>query len=95
MNIVPRDGGNTLSGSFSTSNTTKNLQANNLNDGCVRGLAFSSSLKKHYDGSGAIGGPVVRIAVVLQRIGSRQPQFQQGNYFNKLQNQRVRRSGLA
>jgi hypothetical protein len=92
MNIVPRDGGNTFSGSFSTSHTTPDLQADNLSDELrARGLAFSSSLKRHYDTGGAIGGPVVRDKLWFfnaYRFGANQ-QFQQGNYFNKLQNQRV------
>jgi hypothetical protein len=92
MNIVPRDGGNIFSGSFSTSHTTQDLQADNLNDELrARGLAFSSSLKRHYDTGGAVGGPVVRDKLWFfnaYRFGANQ-QFQQGNYFNKLQNQRV------
>src|SRR5207249_7223780 len=61
MNIVPRDGGNTFSGSFSTSHSAPSLQADNLNDTLrARGLSFSSSLKKHYDTGGAFGGPIIR-----------------------------------
>jgi hypothetical protein len=92
MNIVPRDGGNTFSGSFSTSHTTPDWQADNLSEDLrARGLGFSPSLKKHYDTGGAIGGPVVRDKLWFfnaYRFGVNQ-QYQQGNYFNKLQNQRV------
>jgi hypothetical protein len=92
MNIVPRDGGNTFSGSFSTSHTTPSFQADNLNDDLrARGLSFSSSLKKHYDTGGAFGGPILRDKLWFfagTRFGANQ-QYQQGNYFNKLQNQRV------
>src|SRR5438477_7336109 len=92
MNIVPRDGGNTFSGSFSTSHTMPSLQADNLNDELrARGLSFSSSLKKHYDTGGAFGGPILRDKLWFfagSRFGANQ-QYQQGNYFNKLQNQRV------
>jgi len=92
MNIVPRDGGNTFSGSFNTSHTTPSFQADNLNDELrARGLSFSSSLKKHYDTGGAFGGPVLRDKLWFfagTRFGANQ-QYQQGNYFNKLQNQRV------
>ncbi len=92
MNIVPRDGGNTFSGSFNTSHTAPSLQADNLNDTLrARGLSFSSSLKKHYDTGGALGGPVIRDRLWFffgTRFGANQ-QYQQGNYFNKLQNQRV------
>ena len=92
MNIVPRDGGNTFSGAFNTSHTAPSLQADNLNDELrARGLSFSSSLKKHYDTGGAFGGPILRDRLWFfagTRIGANQ-QYQQGNYFNKLQNQRV------
>jgi carboxypeptidase family protein len=92
MNIVPKDGGNTFSGSFSTSHTTPDLQSNNLTDELrARGLGFSPSLKKHYDTGGAIGGPIVRDRLWFfnaYRFGANQ-QYQQGNYFNKLQNERV------
>jgi carboxypeptidase family protein len=92
MNIVPKDGGNTLSGSFSTSHSAQSLQADNLNDELrARGLGFSASLKKHYDTGAAIGGPLIRNRLWFfnaYRFGGNQ-QYQQGNYFNKLQNQRV------
>ena len=92
MNIVPKDGGNTFSGSFSTSHTTQAWQGDNLTDELrERGLGFSSSLKRHYDTGGAIGGPIVREKLWFfnaYRFGANQ-QFQQGNYFNKLQEQRV------
>ncbi len=92
MNIVPRDGGNTFSGAFNTSHSASSLQAGNLNDDLrARGLSFSSSLKKHYDTGGAFGGPILRDRLWFfagSRFGANQ-QYQQGNYFNKLQNQRV------
>ena len=92
MNIVPRDGGNTFSGAFNTSHSASSLQADNLNDDLrARGLSFSSSLKKHYDTGGAFGGPILRDRLWFfagTRFGANQ-QYQQGNYFNKLQNQRV------
>ncbi len=92
MNIVPKDGGNTFSGSFSTSHTTQSLQSDNLTDELrARGLRSSPSLKRHYDTGGAIGGPIKRDTLWFfgaSRFGANQ-QYQQGNYFNKLQNQRV------
>ncbi|MGH6692353.1 MAG: carboxypeptidase regulatory-like domain-containing protein, partial [Gammaproteobacteria bacterium] len=92
MNIVPKDGGNTFSGSFSTSHSSPDWQAGNLTDELrARGLGFSPSLKQHYDTGGALGGPIVRDRLWFYnayRFGANQ-QYQQGNYFNKLQNQRV------
>src|SRR5919109_138567 len=59
MNIVPKDGGNTFSGSFSTSHSRPSWQADNLTSELrQRGLSFSPSLKTHYDTGGAIGGPL-------------------------------------
>ncbi|OFW00453.1 MAG: hypothetical protein A3I61_04955 [Acidobacteria bacterium RIFCSPLOWO2_02_FULL_68_18] len=92
MNIVPKDGGNTFSGSFSTSHSSPDLQASNLSDELrARGLRFASSLKQHYDTGGAVGGPIVRDRLWFYgayRFGANQ-QYQQGNYFNKLQNVNV------
>jgi hypothetical protein len=92
MNIVPKDGGNRFSGSFSTSHTTPDLQSGNLSDELrTRGLGFAPSLKRHYDTGGALGGPIMRDKLWFfnaYRFGVNQ-QYQQGNYFNKLQNQRV------
>jgi hypothetical protein len=92
MNIVPRDGGNTFSGSFSTSHSSPSWQAENLTDALRRrGLSFSSSLKQHYDTGGALGGPIVRDRLWFfnaYRFGGNQ-QYQQGNYFNKLQDVNV------
>ncbi|MBI4885604.1 MAG: TonB-dependent receptor [Acidobacteria bacterium] len=88
MNIIPKDGGNTFSGSFSTSHSSPSLQASNLTDDLqARGLRFASSLKQHYDTGGAIGGPILRDKLWFYnayRFGGNQ-QYQQGNYFNKLQ----------
>jgi hypothetical protein len=92
MNIVPKDGGNTLSGSFSTSHSRPSWQADNLTSELQqRGLSFASSLKQHYDTGGAIGGPIIRDKLWFYnayRFGANQ-QYQQGNYFNKLQNVNV------
>jgi hypothetical protein len=92
MNIVPKDGGNTFSGSFSTSHSSPSWQAGNLTDELrQRGLSFSPSLKQHYDTGGALGGPIVRDRLWFfnaYRFGGNQ-QYQQGNYFNKLQDVNV------
>ncbi|MBI2186039.1 MAG: TonB-dependent receptor [Acidobacteria bacterium] len=92
MNIVPKDGGNTFSGSFSTSHSSPSWQSDNLTDELrTRGLSFSPSLKQHYDTGGAIGGPIVRDKLWFYnayRFGGNQ-QYQQGNFFNRLQKTNV------
>src|SRR5258705_190373 len=92
MNIVPRDGGNTVSGALNTWHTMPSLQAGNLNDELrARGLSFSSSLKKHYDTGGAFGGPPLRDKPGFfagTPIGAHH-QYQNGSHFNKLQDPRV------
>ena len=74
MNIIPKDGGNTFSGTFTTSNAWPGMQAGNLTDELIaRGLTPTSvgagsgapSLKKLYDIGGALGGPIKRQPVVF------------------------------
>ena len=92
INIVPKDGGNSFSGSFSTSHSSPDLQASNLTDALrQRGLNFSPSLKTHRDTGGAVGGPIRRNKLWFYnayRFGANE-QYQQGNFFNKLQNVNV------
>jgi hypothetical protein len=62
MNLIPRAGGNTFSGSALANGSHPNLQSSNFTDRLrTRGLqGASSSLKRLYDINGAIGGPVKR-----------------------------------
>ena len=93
MNIVPKDGGNTFSGSFSTSHSGPSFQRDNLNDDLrARGLRVTPpAVKKHYDTGGALGGPIKRDRLWFFSAfrGAANQQYQQGNYFNKLQNNPV------
>jgi hypothetical protein len=62
MNMIPKSGGNTFSGTVLVNGSGPSLQGDNvtpdLND---RGLAgASSTLKKLYDINGAVGGPIKR-----------------------------------
>jgi hypothetical protein len=59
MNIVPRTGGNRMSGSLFFSGTGQNLQANNVTpELAAAGLAAATPLQKVYDLNGAFGGPI-------------------------------------
>jgi hypothetical protein len=61
MNIIPREGGNTFSGSFFASGTNENLQSNNIDDELrALGLVSASSVKSNWEVNPAFGGPVIR-----------------------------------
>ena len=87
MNIVPKDGGNTFSGTFTTAHATSYLESDNLNDALrARGLGPTPSTKKIYDTGGGLGGPIKRDTLWFfgaHRSAVNQ-QYQQGNYYNKL-----------
>jgi hypothetical protein len=59
MNIIPREGGNTFSGSFFVTGTSDDLQSDNssqeLRD---RGLVSASSVKSNWEVNPAFGGPL-------------------------------------
>jgi hypothetical protein len=58
VNIIPKDGGNTLSGSFASAYAGPSLQNGNLTDALrARGLNTDISIRKSYDYGGALGGP--------------------------------------
>jgi hypothetical protein len=61
MNIVPREGGNTFSGSLFLAGTNEDLQSNNI-DAELRalGLVSASSVKSNWEVNPAFGGPLVR-----------------------------------
>jgi hypothetical protein len=60
MNIIPRAGGNTVSGNGSVGWTNGDLQGSNLSDELRRLNVTASPLIKGYDVSGAVGGPIER-----------------------------------
>ena len=61
MNIVPRQGGNSMSGLFFASGFGKKMQASNYTDELrARGAIQPTPLTRVYDVNGAVGGPIVR-----------------------------------
>jgi hypothetical protein len=62
MNLVPRSGGNTFSGTVLANGSHPNLQSSNVTDRLqARGLrGASTTLKRLYDLNGAVGGPISR-----------------------------------
>ena len=60
-NIIPRSGGNTYSGSAFFSGTGSNLQADNITDELqARGIPTAPTVRKNWDSSVALGGPIAR-----------------------------------
>jgi hypothetical protein len=59
VNIIPKDGGNLLSGTFAAAYAGPSLQQGNLTDALrARGLATDISIRRSYDYGGALGGPI-------------------------------------
>jgi hypothetical protein len=76
MNIVPKQGGNRLSGLFATSGFSKAMQSDNYTDE-LRALGAGAPNPTYhvYDVNGAVGGPIVRdklwYYMSVRRQGSR------------------------
>lgn len=61
INVVPRDGGNTFSGTFKGDFSRPGLQSDNLDDQLkARFLTTAPTLRKRYDVGGGIGGPILQ-----------------------------------
>jgi len=61
MNIVPKQGGNRLSGLVSTSGFSKGMQSDNFTDELkARGATVPTPVYRVYDFNAAIGGPIVK-----------------------------------
>ncbi len=60
MNIIPKAGGNTTRGSLFASGTGEHLQSNNLTRELERDGLVATPLRKVYDFSGTLGGPIAR-----------------------------------
>ncbi|MBI3049343.1 MAG: TonB-dependent receptor [Acidobacteria bacterium] len=88
VNIVPRDGGNIFSGSFTANFANNALQSSNLDDELrARGVTVIADIRKRYDAGGGVGGPIMRdklwfFASSRYWITST---YVPGNYFNATQ----------
>jgi hypothetical protein len=61
MNIIPREGGNTFTGSLFLAGTSEDLQSNNIDDELRSlGLVSASSVKSNWEVNPAFGGPLLR-----------------------------------
>jgi hypothetical protein len=61
MNIIPREGGNTFSGSFFLTGTSEDLQSDNITQELRdRGLVSASSVRSNWEVNPALGGPLLR-----------------------------------
>jgi len=88
VNIIPKDGGNNLTGSFAAAYAGPSLQNGNLTDELVaRGLTTDVSIKRSYDYGGAIGGPIKKDKLwffgALRWWGA--SRYLQGTYYNATQ----------
>lgn len=88
MTMIPKDGGNIFAGTIRSIHAAPSWQANNVTSELeTRGLSSTPALKKHYDSGGALGGPILRDR--LWFFGSARfqvnQQYQQGNFYNRLQ----------
>ena len=61
VNFVPKDGGNTFSGSARVAYTNGDFQSNNISDALrARGAVSPPAIRSIYDYGGALGGPIKR-----------------------------------
>ena len=88
VNVIPRDGGNNFSGTFSASWAGPSLAAENLTDDMIaRGLQSGASIRRFADNGGGIGGPLKRDKLwffTAHRVW-KSSKYIQGAYYNKFQ----------
>ncbi len=88
INVVPRDGGNSTSGSFLANFGSKRLQSKNIDAALrARGAATPGSLTTLHEVAGGIGGPIKRDRLWYFADSRRwaSASYQPGQYFNKRQ----------
>jgi hypothetical protein len=88
VNGVPKEGGNRFTGSFLTNYTGPDLQTSNLSDELrARGLNSEAGIKKVYDVTMSMGGPIKedRLWFFTSHRWWGAENYVPGNYFNKTQ----------
>ena len=86
INVVPRTGGNTFSGSLFLDGANGSLQGGNFDDELVAaGLREPGKLKKLWDVNAALGGPIVKDRLWFYLTGryQRTDRYVAGMYYNK------------
>ena len=86
INIIPRDGGNTFSGTLGGEFTSPGLTSENLDDDLrARGLTSAPSVREYVDIGGGIGGPIKRDRLWFFASARYEDRsiYQVGNYYNK------------
>ena len=87
-NVVLRDGGNVLSGTFIVDYGHRNLQASNIDDALrARGVTTAAFIDSNYDVASGVGGPIRRNKLWLFVDARRWKAYSQypGQYFNARQ----------
>jgi len=89
LNMIPKDGGNVLSGTANIAYSGPDLQSNNINDELIaRGLDSSTrglaSIKKFIEGTAGVGGPIKRDRLWFYGAGRKSvtQQYAAGIYYN-------------
>jgi hypothetical protein len=85
INYIPRDGGNTFSGSLFVNFANNDMQSNNLTDDLrTRGLPSPNAIKTTYDVNPGFGGPIKRDRVWFYFTGrvNRADQYPGGAFVN-------------
>ena len=88
INMVPKAGGNTFSGSFFSTMGHKNLQSANVTPALrARGVGAQPEIRKLFDVNGGVGGPVSkdRLWFFVAQRWFHTSSFLPGNYYNKRQ----------
>ena len=86
INVVPRTGGNTFSGSVFLDGANGSLQGGNFDDELVAaGLREPGKLSKLWDVNAAVGGPIVKDRLWFYATGryQRTDRYVAGMYYNK------------
>jgi Carboxypeptidase regulatory-like domain len=88
INVVPRAGGNTFSGSFFGTLGHKDLQSSNVNDELrARGVGAQPEIKELFDVNMGVGGPIKKdkLWFFAAQRWFHTSSYLPGNYYNKLQ----------